>query len=117
MQSKAILLEFIKACCKGRENAMTGERLASYFGGDKRGIQQEIQRLRNDGYPIVSSDREGQKGYFYPASPEEAKEAQTYLRSMRNRALQTLKTVQNIQQGLDKEFGSQMEIEELKEAS
>jgi biotin operon repressor len=117
MQSKEILLEFIKACCSGQENAMTGEKLASYFGGEKREIQKEIERLRNDGNPIVSSDHEGQKGYFYPASPEEARKAQKYLRSMRKRALRTLKTVQNIQQGLEREFGNQLQIEEFKEAS
>lgn len=74
MQSSLeILLEFIQLCCKGRNNAMTGKKLSSYFGCDKRTIQQEIESLRKEGYPILSSDQ-GQKGYFYPENAQEAAE-------------------------------------------
>jgi biotin operon repressor len=116
-QSLQILLDYIQIGCKGRKFAVTGAELASIFGCKQRKIQKQIERLRERKYPIISTDQGDDKGYFYPDGPEDAKEAQKYLRTMRNRALRTLKTVQNIQQGLDKEFGDQMEMEEFKEAS
>jgi biotin operon repressor len=114
-QSESILLEYIKLSCRGRDHAQTGQEIARIFGCDKRKIQLEIQTLRQEYYPVLSTDNGSKMGYYWPTE-EDLPEVKKILQSMRNRALNTLKTVQNINKGLEAEFGDQLPIE-FKEVS
>ncbi len=104
------LLEFLKLNCNGRDNAVTGEQLRKLFGcNDVREIQKAIERLRQDGSPILSVDQGDRKGYFWPSEPSEA--IKTYCQ-MSRRAANTFKTLGNIKAGIEHEFGiKQLEIE------
>jgi biotin operon repressor len=110
------LLEFLKLNCLGRDNAVTGKELQLLFGcSDIREIQKAIERLRRNGSPILSVDQGDRKGYFWPSDPSEAIE--TY-RQMSRRAANTYRTLRNIKDGIEREFGiEQLQIQEFKEVS
>ena len=104
------LLNFLKTVCLGRGNAVTGEQLRKLFGcKDIREVQKAIERLRRDGFPVLSASQGNRKGYFWPSEPSEAIE--TY-RQMSHRAANIFKTLNNIKAGIEREFGiEQLEIE------
>lgn len=111
------ILELIKTCCHGRDKATTGAILADYIGCNVRDIQKGIESLRADGNPILSSDQGDAKGYYWPSSPQEAAEAEAGLKTMRRRAINTLRTISNIRKGLAREFeGNQCHLD-LKETA
>lgn len=92
----------------GKEKAVTGESLSKLFNYSKRMVQQAIESLREDGFPVLSSDRK-HPGYFYPSEPGEAIETYT---QMSRRAANIFKTLNNIKAGIEHEFGiEQLEID------
>jgi biotin operon repressor len=109
------LLDFLKLNCLGRERAVTGKQLQTLFQcKDIREIQKAIQRLRQEGFPILSADQ-GRPGYFYPATQEEAEEC---LRQLENRAKHTFRTWWNVKKAVEETFKneSQLELEFKKSA-
>jgi biotin operon repressor len=114
-KSEGILLNYILIACKGKENAQTGKEIAKVFSCNKRDIQKQIESLRDELYPILSSDSGDKMGYYYPSNEAEIIEGDLGLRELRKRALKTLKTASNIRKGLAKISGKQLEIEELEE--
>jgi hypothetical protein len=87
----------------GKDNAITGERLAiDILGGARaiRIIQQKIQHLRSIGYPICGADS-GKMGYFIPATEAEA---DAFFASLRARVKSSCITLANVQKALNKRF-------------
>ena len=74
----------------GRDNALTGRALATYFGCDLRAITAQIERERRDGHPICAASGEN-PGYFLPADDEELQE---YCDRLKSRAIELFKTRQ-----------------------
>jgi biotin operon repressor len=117
-QSEKILLEFLQIRCLGKQNALTGLQLAQTFGCTKRVIQRQIQAIRQETIPILSTDHMPDKGYYYPdiANQDEIVEAKLTLVSMERRAAKTFQTARNIRRGLNKLSREQLKLE-LKEVS
>jgi hypothetical protein len=102
---KQILLTFLQSNCSGHDNAKTGAYLRVAFNcRDVREVQETIEALRKDGYPIMSncSIPPGPPGYFYPVSKDEAI---TYLQPIKNHIAHTQDTYRNLLDGLDHKFG------------
>ena len=74
----------------GRENALTGRRLADMFNCDIRAITAQIERERRAGYPICAASGEA-PGYFLPADD---KELEAYCNRLKRRAVELFKTRQ-----------------------
>lgn len=65
---------------RGREMAITSQRIAKATGTSDRTVRAVVANLRRQGYPIASAVRPPH-GYFIPATPEEAEECQAQLYS------------------------------------
>jgi predicted house-cleaning NTP pyrophosphatase (Maf/HAM1 superfamily) len=102
------LLEYLKLNCQGRSNAATGKQLQTLFQcKDIREIQKAIERLRQDGFPILSADQ-GMPGYFWPKDAYEAKEC---LRQLENRAKHTFRTWWNVKKAVEETFKNKTQLE------
>lgn len=66
--SELTLHDFLAALPVGRENAMTGRRLADALGTDDRTLR-ELIRQANEANVLVSAD---DAGYFVPLTADEA---------------------------------------------
>lgn len=83
---------------RGEENKLRTSFLTAITGMNKRQLQTEITREREAGVPILSTCR-GEGGYFLPAEGEQGqRETEACLRTLRARAIRTLKAVQAIQE-------------------
>lgn len=81
----------------GRENSISRDKLVSMTGINDRTIRNTIADLRASGIPIISNTNKG--GYYLPATQEEAQE---YISSMENRAINTFKSVKATKEWLKK---------------
>ena len=102
------LFDYLKAHCRGRENAATGDELAKLFNCQKRDIQKCISKMRREQIPIISVDQGQAKGYFWPVSAADATEC---IQEIHKRATMTFKTAAYIRMGIEKEFGDGRQIE------
>jgi hypothetical protein len=109
------LLEFIQRYCYGRENAKTSKEIAKLFGCDKRTVGAIVEKLRDEGFPIVPVDKEKPFGLFWPRS---IAEAEPYLAPIEHRGKSTLQTAKNLRLGLREIYGpkTQLELEFKKSA-
>ena len=55
------LAEFLRARCRGKENAMKTEALKAVTHTDTSVLREQVNALRRGGIPIAS----GKEGYFY----------------------------------------------------
>ena len=79
----------------GRENALPLRYLVAVSGRDGRTVRQMIEKERRSGTPILS---DCQSGYFLAA---DSAETQIFVRSMRHRAGEILKTAMAIERGTE----------------
>lgn len=77
--------------CRGKANAQTMRELRQILNGDSRSIRLQIERERRSGCPIVS---DCQHGYWIA---ETRAEIETFVRSMRARALEIQRTAALVQ--------------------
>lgn len=82
---------------KGADNATRKEMLVTITGLNERTVRKIIADLRASGIPIISNTNKG--GYYLPATQEEAQE---YISSMENRAINTFKSVKATKEWLKK---------------
>ncbi len=75
----------------GSENAVSQRQLAVWLGTDTRTVRIMIQRERLHGTPILADN---QTGYYLPASQSER---DTFVRSMRGRAAEILRTAEAVE--------------------
>lgn len=74
---------------KGEQNAIKSADLAARLGfNNTRVLQESIARARAEGQMILSSGR----GYYLPSSDEEV---QRFIKTMENRAINTLAAIKN----------------------
>ena len=74
---------------KGEQNAIKSADLAARLGfNNTRVLQESIARARDEGQMILSSGR----GYYLPSSDEEV---QRFIKTMENRAINTLAAIKN----------------------
>lgn len=59
----------LQAIGTGEKNAANVEQLSMITGLNDRELRKAVERLRRDGYVIISSDN----GYYYPETVEEVK--------------------------------------------
>ena len=97
---------------RGEEGKLRTSFLTAITGMSKRQLQAEITKEREAGVPILSTCR-GEGGYFLPAEGEQGqKEIEACLRTLRARAIRTLKAVKAIQEATQNLEG-QLTIEVL----
>lgn len=97
------LHKYLKTFCQGPHYAKGAAELAAYFKTNERTIRAAIRDLRLNGVPICSNcSSEKESGFFYPRSRSEANHTLANIRS-RKQALEEL--LENIELGLDAEFG------------
>ena len=88
---------------KGEENAIKAVDLAARLGfNNTRLLQASIAKARAEGQMILSSGR----GYYLPSSDEEV---QRFIKTMENRAINTLAAIKNARRYL-KIVPGQMEM-------
>ena len=75
----------------GQENAIPRRELESLTGWSGRMVRLAIERERRAGIPILSDNA---SGYFLPGNSAERAQ---FVRSMRNRAAEILKTAQAVE--------------------
>ena len=75
----------------GQENAIPRRELESLTGWNGRMVRLAIERERRAGIPILSDNA---NGYYLP---ENSAERAQFVRSMRNRAAEILKTAQAVE--------------------
>lgn len=78
---------------RGRENALPLQHLKTVTNLDGRAVRLMIERERRAGIPILADNL---TGYFLPADAEERAE---FVRSMRHRAQEIMKTAQAVEEG------------------
>lgn len=71
---------------RGQENAVPLRDLARVTGERPRAVRRMIERERRSGVPILSDN---ESGYFLPAAPDELEH---FVKSMRGRAHEILRT-------------------------
>lgn len=77
---------------RGQETAVPLRDLAAVTGERPRAVRRMIERERRRGTPILSDN---EHGYFLPADAEELKR---FVRSMRSRAHEILRTAAAVEQ-------------------
>ncbi len=82
---------------RGAENALTLRDLQALTGADGRTIRLEIEQARRAGVPILSNCRDG---YFLPAGEDEKA---LFVRQMRRRAGEILRTAAAVEKATDGE--------------
>lgn len=85
----------------GRNNAIPGCKISSLVGISIKRLQAQIAVLRESGYPICAADIKKPKGYFIPATAQEAEE---FCKETIKRAKKTFSTVRNVVSAIDKRF-------------
>lgn len=83
--------------CMGQENAMTSTQLAAMLNIDRRTVRQVVHSLREKGIAIASSSV-GNKGYFIPATQEEANRCITQLKSRVKEISKIIRALENSNQ-------------------
>ena len=76
MNNKNALCLFLKYFHAGKHNPIHSCVLERCLHVDGRCIRRWISELRREGHPICS----GQTGYYYARTPEEIKDAETWLK-------------------------------------
>lgn len=76
---------------RGQENAVPLAHLEALTGLDGRRVREQIERERRSGVPILSQD-----GYYLPADD---RETERFVKSMRRRANEILKTAKAVERG------------------
>lgn len=98
---------------KGKQNAITSAKLMKMCGfSDKRTMQMQITRERNEGI-VICSTTVGQGGYYLPQDKEEVQE---FIDSMTSRARKTFKAIKSARKYM-KIIDGQMCIEEQEKAT
>ena len=87
---KALVSSFLLS---GRENAIPRRELERLTGLDGRTVRLMIERERRAGTPVLS---DSSNGYYLPA---DYAERAAFVRSMRRRALEILKTARAVEEG------------------
>ena len=90
----------------GRENAVSRRELEAMTGLDGRTVRLLIERERRAGVPILADNA---TGYFLPATEDEKA---AFVRSMRHRAGEILKTASVIERGICDALEGQMMLKE-----
>lgn len=80
---------------RGRENALPLQHLKAVTNLDGRSVRLMIERERRAGVSILADNL---TGYFLPADDEEH---EAFVRSMRHRANEILKTAQAVERGME----------------
>ena len=86
---------------EGAENAIAAKELAKMAGlPNVRQLQEEIARERDAGAVILSTCRNG-GGYYLPAEGDTGRrEIEEYIRTLKSRALNTLRAIRSAQAAL-----------------
>lgn len=101
------MTDYTKILCKGKENAISSQKLAVIMGFDNvRSLQADIAKSRNSGQIILSSTA---GGYYLPATDEEIEE---FIAVLRARAANTFKALKSAREYLNKTKG-QMSFDDL----
>ena len=82
---------------RGREAAITSRQLALVVRCSDREARRLVSELRREGYPIASAVH-APYGFYWPESPEEARECQAHLYSRIRELAETARA-------LDRAFG------------
>lgn len=56
----------------GKENAITGQEIARFYGTDIRTVTKSIQKKRKEGIPILANKNSKDGGYYYDSLEAEA---------------------------------------------
>lgn len=80
---------------RGRENALPLRHLKTVTNLDGRSVRLMIERERRAGIPILADNA---SGYYLPANDTERTE---FVRSMRHRAQEIMKTAQAVEKGVE----------------
>jgi len=88
----------------GKKNRITREALISLSGMSDRGVRANIKNLRDEGYPIMSSTKSKESGYWLPESYEELESwvntIESYARSIYRTTKKAKKIISNKDQKL-----------------
>ena len=98
---------------QGKENAISTRDLLLISGlKSSRAMQNAIKRERANGALILSTSKNG-GGYYLPSDGEKGRmELLEFEGTLKARALNTLKTLKNVQRALDRAETQQMTLEE-----
>ena len=77
MSVKEKILEYLKDCHNGADNALVGRRLSANFGIDTPTLRRIINQLRTEKHPICSNGY----GYFYSTDSNEINHTIAHLAS------------------------------------
>lgn len=80
---------------RGRDNALPLQHLKAVTSLDGRSVRLMIERERRAGIPILADNA---SGYYLPADDAERAE---FVRSMRHRAQEIMKTAQAVEEAVD----------------
>lgn len=83
--------------CMGQENAITSTQMAAMLNIDRRTVRNAVHSLREKGIAIASSSV-GNKGYFIPATQEEANRCISQLKSRIKKISKIVKALENVNQ-------------------
>ena len=116
MQSETALPALVLASLYhhvGPEKAIRMHDLACDLRVSTRKLQMAVEKLRQDGYPVLSQIRPPY-GYYWPAS---VNDGVAFQRQMENRAKADFAAVRAVNRGLRRVFGDDPQLEmELREA-
>lgn len=98
-----MLLDFIP---KGKENAVTKGYLMNVTGLSERNVRSEIQRINEQGKDIICC--ENGKGYYRPATKEEA---ERYIRYNHSYLVALAKKDRAMRRAADNVFSDQVRLE------
>lgn len=94
------MIDYRTVLPKGKEQAISGTDLAMQLGfSSVRALQKDIEAAREIGIIILSSST---GGYYLPGSNEEIEE---FIRTLKARALNTLKTLKHARRYLNETQG------------
>lgn len=85
---------------RGREMAITSQRIAKATGTSDRTVRAVVANLRRQGYPIASAVNPPY-GFYVPATPAEAQECQAHLYSR-------IAEIATTARALDRAFGAHL---------
>ena len=90
---------------KGRSSALSGPELAAMLGTTDRQVRATISHLRKDHFcPICSTPAEG---FYWPKSRGQAEHT---LAQLKSRIADLELVVDGIEEGLEREFGPQLQM-------
>lgn len=82
---------------QGQDNAITSTEISTKLNIDRRTVRSTVHKLREKGIAIASSSI-GNRGYFIPASQEEANRCITQLKSRVKEISKIIRALENVNQ-------------------